>query len=167
VLEIGCGAGLGTVLAASRARSVIGIDISLEAVRNTKKNIKQNHQENNAEAFQTDLMSAVSTKSKFSVIMFNPPYLPEDESTTTMDHAHIGGEQGSEIAQRCINQASKHLYDEGRFYVVVSNLANIDAIVKTFEAAGFQVEFVAEKSLFFEKIQVIKGTFEGHKETVL
>lgn len=167
VLEIGCGAGLGTVLAASRTHSVVGTDISLEAVKNTRENIKRNHQEDNTEVFQTDLLSAVSTKSKFSIIMFNPPYLPADESTTMMDHAHIGGEHGSEITQRCIHQASKHLYDGGRLFVVVSNLSNISAIVKTLEETGFQVEFVAERSLFFEKIQVIKGIFRGHKETVL
>ena len=117
--------------------------------------------------FQTDLLSAVSTRSKFSIIIFNPPYLPADDSTTTMDHVHIGGRQGSEITQKFINQASKHLYDDGRLFVVVSNLANIEAIAKTFQEAGFQIEFVAEKSLFFEKIRVIKGVFRGHKETVL
>jgi len=167
VLDVGCGAGLGTVLAASKAHSVVGIDISLEAVRNTLENIKRNHQRENAEVLQSDLLSAVSTKSKFSIIMFNPPYLPADESTTTMDHVHIGGEQGSEMTQRCINQAAQHLYDEGRLFLVVSSLANTSAIVKTLEEAYFHVEFVAERSLFFEKIQVIKGIFRGHKETVL
>ena len=167
VLDIGCGAGLGTVFAASKASSVVGIDVSLEAVRNTTENIRRNNQGGHVEVFQSDLLSAISIKSKFSLIMFNPPYLPADDSTTTMDRTLIGGEQGSELTQIFVRQASQHLRDRGRLFLVVSSLANTSAVVKTLEDSGFHIECVAERSLFFEKIQVIKGVFRGHKETVL
>ncbi|MFW9958118.1 MAG: HemK2/MTQ2 family protein methyltransferase [Candidatus Odinarchaeota archaeon] len=167
VLDVGCGAGLGTVFAASIVRRVVGIDISLEAVRNTAANLRRNNQKDNAGVIQSDLLSAISSKCKFSIIMFNPPYLPADDNTTTMDHMHIGGNQGSELTQRFVHQAPQFLIEGGRLFIVVSTLANTGGVVKTLEDSGFEVRYLAEKSLFFEKIQVIKGIFRGHKETVL
>jgi 16S rRNA G1207 methylase RsmC len=84
-----------------------------------------------------------------------------------MDHAQIGGRLGSELTQKFIGQASRHLIDGGELFVVVSTLADTSAVMKTFRDYGFQVERVAEKSLFFEKIQVLRGVFRGQKETVL
>ena len=99
--------------------------------------------------------------------MFNPPYLPADEMTTEMDHALIGGDDGSELTEKFVKEASSHIIQGGRLYVVVSTLENIDTIIRTFNENNFQVEQVNETSLFFEKIQVLKGIFKGHKETVL
>ena len=167
VLDVGCGAGLGTVFTASKARRVVGIDISLEAVRNTKENLRRNIQRDNVGVVQSDLLSAISTKRKFSIIMFNPPYLPADENTTIMDYAHIGGERGSELTQRFVSQASQYLNEGGRLFLVVSTLGDTGVVMKTLEDSGFQAQYIAEKPLFFEKIQVIKAIFRGHKETVL
>ncbi|MHA1943695.1 MAG: methyltransferase [Candidatus Thorarchaeota archaeon] len=38
-LEVGCGAGLITLKGAERARSAVSVDVSLDAVRNTKENL--------------------------------------------------------------------------------------------------------------------------------
>jgi release factor glutamine methyltransferase len=167
VLDVGCGAGLGTVHAASIVRSVVSIDISYDAVKNTIENLRRNNQEKNVSVIQSDLLSAISTNRKFSVIMFNPPYLPADENITTMDHTHIGGKQGTELTQRFVIQASKHLKDQGKLFVVVSTLADITAVSKTLQDTGFQIQHVGERAFFFEKIQVVKGIFRSHKETVL
>jgi release factor glutamine methyltransferase len=166
LLEVGCGAGLGTVIAASRARLVLAVDISIEAVRNTRKNLQRNRLEH-AEVFQSDLMSAISTRYKFSMILFNPPYLPADEDHIDMDYAHIGGQEGNELTQRLVVEAAHHLLEGGRLFLVVSTLANMGAIERTLEQNGFETECIAEKSLFFERIQILRGIFRGHKQTVL
>jgi len=167
VLDVGCGAGLGTIIAASKAGSVVGIDISLDAAKNTAANLKRNNTERTAGVVQSDLLSAISIRSRFSIILFNPPYLPADDNYTMMDHAHIGGRLGSELTQKFIGQASRHLIDGGELFVVVSTLADTNAVMEAFRNYGFQVERIAERSLFFEKIQVLRGTFRGQKETVL
>jgi release factor glutamine methyltransferase len=167
VVEVGCGAGLGAVIAASKARLVLAVDISEEAVKNTRRNLQKNGLEQTTEAFQSDLLSAISTENKFSIILFNPPYLPADGNTTELDHMHIGGKEGSELTQRLIIEASHYLLDGGRLFLVVSSLADTKTIVKTLESNGFETEYLAERSLFFERIKVLKGTFRGHKETVL
>lgn len=167
ILDVGCGVGLATLVAASKAQRVISLDISHLAVRNTIQNLRRNDLGFNVSVVQSDLFSGLSNSTKFSMIMFNPPYLPADKMTTEMDHALIGGEDGSEITERFVREASAFLERDGRLYVVVSTLENVDAITKVFHDNGFQVERVNETSLFFEKIQVLKGVFKGHKETVL
>lgn len=167
VLDVGCGAGLGTLVAASKARRVVSLDISHHAVRNTIHNLRNNSLGQNVSILQSDLFGGISNTAKFSMIMFNPPYLPVDDATTEMDHALIGGKEGSELTERFVNEASSYIIQGGSVYVVVSTLANIDAIIKTFNENNFQVEQINETSLFFEKIKVLIGIFKGHKETVL
>ncbi|MGY5881191.1 MAG: methyltransferase [Candidatus Thorarchaeota archaeon] len=167
VLDVGCGAGLASLVAASKAAQVVSVDISLPAVRNTAANLKKNGLEHKVSVVQTDLFEGFSKSVKFSMIMFNPPYLPADELSTDMDHALIGGKEGSELTERFVKDASFHLIKDGRIYVVVSTLADRNAIIRTFNEHNFQVNQVNETQLFFEKIQVLKGVFKGHKETVL
>jgi len=167
VLDVGCGAGLASLVAASKAKRVVSIDISFLAVRNTSENLRRNGLDQNVSVLQSDLFIGLSNDVKFTMIMFNPPYLPADEMNTEMDHALIGGAEGSDLTERFVKEAASHMYDNGRLYVVVSSLANTDAIIKTLNENNFQVEQVNEVPLFFEKIQVLKGVFKGHKETVL
>ncbi len=167
VLDVGCGPGLASLVAASKAKRVVSIDISFLAVRNTSENLRKNGLEQNVSVLQSDLFIGLSDDVKFTMMMFNPPYLPADDMNTEMDHALIGGPEGSELTERFVKEAASHMVNNGRLYVVVSSLANTDAIIKTFNENNFQVEQVNETPLFFEKIQVLKGVFKGHKETVL
>jgi release factor glutamine methyltransferase len=167
VLDIGCGAGLATVAAASRAHLVLAVDISMSAVRNTRKNLQENGLAHAAEAIQSDLISAISAKNKFSIILFNPPYLPADENHTNEDHMHIGGQEGSELTRRLIVEAINYLVEGGKLFLVISTLADSDAIEKTLEQNGLETKCIAEKALFFERIKVLRAIFRGHKETVL
>jgi release factor glutamine methyltransferase len=167
VLDVGCGAGLASLVAASKAKRVVSIDISFLAVRNTSENLRKNGLEQNVSVLQSDLFIGLSDDVKFTMMMFNPPYLPADGMNTEMDHALIGGPEGSELTERFVKEAAIHMVNNGRLYVVVSSLANTDAIIKTLNENNFQVEQVNETPLFFEKIQVLKGVFKGHKETVL
>lgn len=157
-LEVGCGAGLITLEGAEKARSAVSIDISLDAVRNTKENLRRNGLEQKCAVFQSDLLTSFNSSAKFSLIVFNPPYLPDDDMSTNLDHALIGGHTGAEVTQRFILQVANHLIKDGCVFVVVSALADSEAIRKTMINCGLSVETVAEEPLFFEKIQVFKGT---------
>jgi release factor glutamine methyltransferase len=156
-LEVGCGAGLITLTAAKTTPNVVSVDSSLEAVRNTLENLKRNSLYGKCHIFESDLLGAITPTVKFSLIVFNPPYLPQDDERTDLDHVLIGGFTGTELTQRFIRQAVNHLVIGGRIFVVVSNLADIDSIRNTMIHCGFVVESVSEESLFFEKIQVLRG----------
>jgi release factor glutamine methyltransferase len=167
-LEVGCGAGLITVAATKLAHRVVGIDSAYDAVRNTRENIHRNGLSSNCDVVESDLLTALAPMVRFSLIVFNPPYLPQDDEYTELDHALVGGQMGTELTQRFVKQAASHLLKGGRIFVVVSNLANIEAIKQTMIDCSFTVTVVSEVSLFFEKIQVLRGILkEDHKETIL
>jgi len=74
VLDMGTGSGVLAVAAAKLARSVVAADISARAVKATRaagKGMK------NLRVVRSDLFSGVTVK--FDVILFNPPYLPQDQ----------------------------------------------------------------------------------------
>jgi len=158
-LEVGCGAGLITLIAAKKSRSIVSVDSSFEAVHNTLENLKRNNLQHYCHIIESDLLGALAPSIKFSLIVFNPPYLPETNDYTDLDHALVGGRTGVELTQRFIRQAADHLLKGGRIFVVVSNLANVESIRKTMIECGFVVDIVSEESLFFEKIQVLRGIF--------
>lgn len=167
-LEVGSGAGFITLTAAKTAKTVVSIDISLDAVRNTKENLEKNGLYDHCQVIESDLLDALSTSFKFSLMVFNPPYLPQDDENTDFDGAFIGGPTGAELTLRFIRQAVAHLLRAGRILVVVSSLADADIIQRTMTECGFIVEKVSESSMFFEKIQVLGGVLkEDHRETVL
>ncbi|MHA2193074.1 MAG: HemK2/MTQ2 family protein methyltransferase, partial [Candidatus Thorarchaeota archaeon] len=104
-LEVGCGAGLIAIAAAKVAKSVVAIDLSLNAVINTIRNMKLNAVDERSGVIQSDLLDALAHDVKFSVIAFNPPYLPNDDIVTELDHVFVGGNSGVELTERFILQA--------------------------------------------------------------
>ena len=74
LLEIGCGSGLLSLLAARKGAKVTAIDINELAVKNTKLNFENNFETTNkATIVQSDLFSNLSDQS-FDIILINPPY---------------------------------------------------------------------------------------------
>jgi release factor glutamine methyltransferase len=157
-LEVGSGSGLISVVAAEVARRVVAIDLSLDAVRNTGRNMKSSPAVSRSSVIQSDLLGALGNDARFSVIAFNPPYLPENGFVTDMDHALVGGITGVELTETFILQAIQHLEKNGRIYIVVSSLADIERVSDFMESQGLHVSDKAEAKLFFESIRVLQGT---------
>ena len=157
-LEIGCGSGLLSVAASKIAQRVVATDISLEAVRNTQGNLIRNSLDHQCSVIQSDLLSAIDPDSKFSVIAFNPPYLPKDEHTTDMDRALVGGKVGVEITETFLREIHLYLRNQGSVYVVATSLADVERVETAMLKNGLCVERPATKKLFFETLQVLRGT---------
>ncbi len=154
VLEMGSGSGYLTVALADRVKRIVAVDISLNAVINTKRNLANHSSETASEVFQGDLLGAISPKAKFSVVIFNPPYLPADEDVTNLDHALIGGEQGTELAERFIEQSVEHLVENGRIYILVSSLGKPERVEEVFKKNGFNQRIIAKVTIFFETLMI-------------
>ena len=168
LLEIGCGTGLMTIAAAKMTKNVVATDVSLDAVRNTLENLERNELAHQVNLFQADLLSAFKADYQFSVIAFNPPYLPQDGFSSGLDQATIGGEQGIEISTYFLAQAKCHLNPNGRVYLVCSSLADMMMIQSFMEKLGLTVKIVASKKLFFEELHILEGSIlKSYTETVL
>ena len=96
VLDMGAGSGIQaqTALKAG-AKNVLAIDIDPEVIAHLKKQ--------NLKAIKSNLFQNVN--GKFDLIVFNPPYLPEDRREDK-ESARVtsGGKKGDEILMRFLKQ---------------------------------------------------------------
>jgi len=88
---------------------------------------------------------------KFDLIIFNPPYLPEDSREPEDSRlSTTGGVKGNEIIIRFLNEAKNHLEEDGKLFLITSSLAE-DLY---FEEAGYKAKELGCEKLFFERLCV-------------
>ena len=88
-------------------------------------------------------------KGKFNLIIFNPPYLPEDSRESEDSKlATTGGKNGSEIINKFLKQAKKHLGENGKILLLTSSLT------KGIKWENWKKKLLGKKKLFFEELYV-------------
>ena len=157
-LEVGCGAGLVTVAAARFTEDILAIDSSIDAVRNTVENLERNGFYHKVCVFQGDLLTAIRPHSHFTVIAFNPPYLPQDGFKSSVDQATIGGPEGTRVSEHFLLRVVDYLSPNGRVYLVCSTHSNMAKIQSIMETLGFNVRIASSKKLFYEELFVLEGS---------
>ncbi len=163
VLDMGTGCGILGVLAAKKARDVIAVDVNPYAVRCAKYNAKVNNVRGRITIVQGDLFTWLSEKATFDMILFNAPYLPENESATTswIDRAWAGGATGRQIIDRFISEVPKHLKRSGRILLMQSTLADVNETMHRFAEYRMYTRVLAERALpFFETIVLLEARFD-------
>jgi release factor glutamine methyltransferase len=150
VLDMGTGSGIQAVGAAEKdeVKEVIAVDIDDEAVRQVR-----NLNNSKIKVFNSDLFLEVG--GSFDTIIFNPPYLPEDENDD--DDALDGGKKGFELIARFLHQAKDYLNKDGFILIVFSNRTGREAVDEVLMREGFSHELLDKKSLaFFEELYVYR-----------
>ncbi len=143
VLDMGCGSGILALEAMKHSKDVLAVDIDEECVGHCR--------EEGINAVRSDLFSNVS--GKFDLIIFNPPYLPEDSlEDEESKRVTTGGKKGYEIIERFFSEAKNYLGKNGKILIVFSSLTgDVDFIIKKYD---FRFEKLDEKKLFFETLFV-------------
>jgi len=145
VLDIGSGSGIQAEAALKKTKNILAVDINKESVKLLKKK--------GINAKYSDLFSNV--KGKFDLIIFNPPYLPEEEKEDLETKlVTTGGKYGYEILGRFFKDTKKFLNKNGKILIVFSSLTNkkkVDSLIKKY---GFKFKLLEEKGLFFERLYV-------------
>ena len=123
VLDLGCGTGIiGMTLALERPLSKITlIDQSEDALKNTRDN-QALHEVSNVTIQKSDWFSTLA-KTKFDVIVSNPPYLEENDPHLSkgleyepMD-ALVSGPMGMKAIQHIIENAKNHMNRDAWLFV--------------------------------------------------
>jgi release factor glutamine methyltransferase len=147
-LDMGCGTGLIGLHAARLGADVVAVDINPHAVEYTKRNASANGVK--IRAIESDLFDKVP--GHFDVISFNPPYLPGKETSTSwVERAWSGGEEGSEVAIRFLDQAWEHLNPGGSIYVILSSIGGLMSAMRS-ARNHYDIEMLEEQHMFFESI---------------
>jgi len=152
-LDIGTGTGIQALIAAEKAKEVIGVDINKRAIKLAEDNANLN-KISNVEFRISDLFEKVSEK--FDLIIFNPPYLPVSENDA-IGKSWSGGKKGIEVIEGFLDSVGKYLKPSGRFQLVISSLNDINRINELFSKKGLEFKITASKKLPFEEIYVVVG----------
>lgn len=147
VLEVGVGQGY-IAKEISRIAYVVATDINPHAVRQTYAR--------GIDVIRTDLYRGI--KGSFTLIIFNPPYLPttnDERQDDWMEHALDGGLSGRHTIEKFINGITKVLAPHGRILLVVSSLTGIDEVIHYLSKRGFRVKIVKEMEFEGERLVVI------------
>lgn len=149
-LEIGCGSGFISILLAMDGLDVTSADINCRAVKCTEENAALNNVV--LKTICCDLFHGV--EGKFDTIIFNPPYLPGEpgeEKASESEQWH-GGEDGLSIVRSFLRGLIHHLQGNGKCYLILSSLTNINGLIHDFRE--YEFTRIAEDQFFMEKIFV-------------
>jgi release factor glutamine methyltransferase len=159
VLEIGTGCGILAILAAKNAKKVIAIDINPYAIYCATRNAKNNAVHDMIGFRQGNLFEPVKVSEKFSLIIFNSPYLPSEpgEEKSWIGKAWAGGKTGREVIESFIVASTRYLVANGRILLVQSSLSDVDKTIKMFNELKLDANVVSELKFPFERIVLIEA----------
>jgi len=147
VLEIGCGSGIISLHCSIQGCNVLSVDKDEKALKNTKMNAEKNDLHINVK--KSHLFSNI-TKDDWNIIIFNPPYLPKDESLPK-DDRWDGGERGDEIIIRFLEEAEDYLKEDGKLLICYSSLSPTDRIKEVIEER-YEIVNIEQRNFFFETL---------------
>jgi HemK-related putative methylase len=94
--------------------------------------------------------------SKFDIISFNAPYLPEDKYDKKKDTS--GGKKGDETIVKFLKQAKCYMNKGGKIFLLISSHTPKEKIEKEIKKQKYKIMALHEKMLFMEKLFVYELT---------
>ena len=148
VLEVGIGSGFVSEKIKGKCRFLLGTDISPFAVKESKNK--------GIEVVKTDLVKGI--RKKFTLILFNPPYLElknYEKKNDWLERAINGGKHGVELITRFLDEVKEVLAKKGRIILIISSF-NSPYVFDEIRKKGYEYKIVAKRKLFFEELYALK-----------
>jgi len=159
VLEVGCGCGIISVIAVLRgARRVVAVDVNPYAVLNTRDNVVGCGVYGLVDVIQSYGCRCLALRPCFDVVVFNPPYLPQEKVDSWIEVSWAGGSRGYDVLLDVLNDLLGLIKCCGKLYVVVSSLSGGRELIRRVEGLGLRVSRVRCKRMFFEEICAVEFT---------
>lgn len=172
VLDVGTGSGYVAGAAATTGARVVASDLNPHACRAARERYGAGREVGDEsdvtgdgdqptapiEVVRADLLSPFRAGA-VDAVTFNPPYLPTDpdsEREDWMATALSGGESGRAVIEDFLADLPRVLAPGGFCLLLVSTLADVEAVVELADDAGFAAVAVREESFPFETLSVLK-----------
>ncbi len=146
VVDVGTGSGIiGNTIARLTSRSVLCVDISMDALAVARKNSRASGVHEKLSFLCSDLLSAVGKGRKFDMIVANLPYVAEREWEDVMKDvreyepklALLGGPDGLDVYRRFAGLLPEHLSASGCVLVEIGP-GQGKKMVEIFESCGLE-----------------------------
>ena len=144
-------------------KCLIGIDINPKAIYLAKKNAKNNKLEDSCTFLLGSLLTPLrkhSIKTHFEVILFNAPYLPDEEdiidesNSLPLDSSWKGGKKGDEITLEFLQQIHNYQNRDKPYqlFLTSSSQVNQESLTQQFSKMNLKIKKIYKKHIFFEDI---------------
>ena len=150
ILDMGSGSGIQAKTCRDLGfTNILTADINPEVISHLKSL--------NFNTVQSHLFSNIS-KQQSDLIIFNPPYLPEDKREPEDSRLNTtAGKQGYEIIIRFLEQAKDYLSDNGSILLLISSLSKPEVIKQKIKFLDYKIKELGSKKIaFFEELFVFQ-----------
>lgn len=154
-LELGCGSGLISIVAAKQGAIVTATDINPIAIDFLKKNSYQNNV--NISTAVSDLFKNIPVQ-QFDIIAVNPPYYKK-QPVTAKDYAWFCGENG-EYFSSFFKSLPGYIHQHSEVLMILFDGCDIEMINNFAGSNGFSLTCVFTKQNMLEKNFIFKITKE-------
>ncbi len=149
VLDVGTGSGVNAILAASRSREVIGVDINPHAVLAARENAARNGVGDRTRFLESDVFDAI--EGAFDLIVCDPPFRwfrPRDVLEASI------ADEGYAALRRFMAELPDRLTREGRALVFFGTSGDMGYLLRLIERSGLVSSVVVERDLTKDGITV-------------
>lgn len=146
VLEVGCGSGLISILAARKGALVTSIDINPAAVRATADNAVINGV--TIHAYESDLFSNVVGQT-FDILVINPPYFKKNPSTPAAAAWYAG--ESYQYFEKLFAGIDRHIKNNSLVLMVASEDVDTDLIRHIANKNNFTLSLHAQAVIMLER----------------
>lgn len=155
LLEVGCGTGVISVIAAARGCSLVtAIDISEAAALNTSMNVARHGVADRVRVLRSDMFAALAPSDRFDVIFWNSPFIDPPasfEPASDLDRAIFDPAYGNH--RRFVDGGPPRLTAEGRLLLGFSNLGNHATLAHLADEAGRNVRTLRTSGLLVPGVE--------------
>jgi release factor glutamine methyltransferase len=133
VLDMGTGSGIQAILAASKAKRVVTVDVNPDAVRCARSNVARNGLAHRVQVFRSDLFQQV--KGSYDLILFDPPF----RWTSPRDLWEIStADSGYATLRTFLRESKKYLTKDGRIAIFFGTSGDLAYLKHLIRQNGFR-----------------------------
>ncbi|MEZ5084584.1 MAG: methyltransferase [Bacteroidales bacterium] len=158
-LELGCGTGIISVLAAKKGARVVASDINPTAIENAKLNATKNSVE--ITTYLSDLFAELP-RQQFDFIIINPPYYPKTPKIMA-EEAWFCGEH-FEYFEKLFLTATNYFHDKSEVLMILSEDCELEKIKTMAAKNGLNMIILVKKKKWGEMNYIFR-LFDISKES--